>query len=112
MDELDIKAGLSVGDFIANFADDAIDVPFTLILEFDREVSRVGFRDGKDSHLQAGTARRAFDFRSLLKNAFDVVENAICFLKGTARWHDVIQNESTLIERWKEAGTKLPVGQV
>ena len=81
MHKIDVEFRFRCLDLAPNFADDFVDAAFALVLEFDGEVTRIGFRNGKDSKLQAGAARRAFDFRSLADDALDVAENAIGFLK-------------------------------
>src|SRR5262249_15068630 len=83
-----------------------------VILELDGEISRIRLGYRKHSKLQACPARRAFDFRNVPKNPFDMVENTIRFLKRTPGRHHVIENESALIEGGKEPGSELSVRKV
>ena len=100
--EFDIEYRFLSPDVLPDFTDDFFDSTFPLIFQLDGEVAGVGFGNGENAQLQAGTARGAFDFRSGANDPLDMVENAIRFLERAACRHDVIQNESTLVEGRKQ----------
>ena len=98
--------------FVPDFTDDLFNVPFAVVLELDGKIARVRFGHRKDAELQSGAPRGAFDLGHGVNELLDVVENMIGFLQRAAGRHHIVENESTFVERRKQAAAELSVAQI
>ncbi len=104
--ELDLDGRLFTRDTFAELRDDFVDVTAALALQLDGNVAAVGLGDGGQAQLQAGAARRAFDFRDFAQHLLDVANNAVGLSQRGTRRHPVIEDEATLVHLGQQVGAQ------
>ena len=106
LDELYVEDRLLLLDVGSDVGDHIFDVAAPLGFELDRDVSRVSFCHGCQSHLQAGAAGCALNFRNVFENGFNVLEDAIRFFERAASRHDVVDHKTALVHCREKIGTE------
>ena len=74
--------------------------------EFHRDVAGIGFGYCRQTQLQSGATGGSLHLGNFADHLLEVTNDAIRFLERCARWSQIIQDESALVDFRHQVGSK------
>ena len=110
--EFHVQDRLGFPDFGAHIGDDLITGTLAMTFQLDADIACVRFSHRGRPELQAGAARSALHFGRIAQDLLHVGDDAIRLAERSARRHDVVHDETSLIHRGQEIRSRVLVAEV